>query len=119
MVSPAHDNTYSQRRPVLCVRVHAVADRRHPYSLAAKSRLLGIESMGRPLRKYRLESVNERDWKAVRAIYLDGIATGQATFETTAPDWSAWDRNHLSSTNSLRSFLYARARLRRLFAHQA
>lgn len=31
------------------------------------------------------------DWPAVRAIYLAGIATGQATFETTAPDdWHEW-----------------------------
>jgi phosphinothricin acetyltransferase len=35
------------------------------------------------------------DWEAVRSIYLDGIATGQATFETQAPSWVEWDRNHL------------------------
>jgi phosphinothricin acetyltransferase len=35
------------------------------------------------------------DWESVRAIYLDGIATGQATFETEAPSWEAWDKNHL------------------------
>jgi L-amino acid N-acyltransferase YncA len=35
------------------------------------------------------------DWPAVRAIYLDGIATGQATFETDAPDWDAWDAGKL------------------------
>lgn len=34
------------------------------------------------------------DWPAVRAIYLEGIATGQATFETEAPDWAAWDAGH-------------------------
>jgi hypothetical protein len=27
------------------------------------------------------------DWDAVRAICLEGIATGQATFETEAPTW--------------------------------
>lgn len=33
----------------------------------------------------------ESDWPAVRAIYLDGIATSQATFETTAPEtWADW-----------------------------
>jgi L-amino acid N-acyltransferase YncA len=37
------------------------------------------------------------DWTAVRAIYLEGIATGNATFETTAPKWEAWDRAHLGS----------------------
>jgi L-amino acid N-acyltransferase YncA len=32
---------------------------------------------------------------AVRAIYEAGIATGNATFEVTAPDWPAWDAIHL------------------------
>ncbi|HEY8504527.1 MAG TPA: GNAT family N-acetyltransferase [Gemmataceae bacterium] len=35
------------------------------------------------------------DWEAVRAVYLEGIATGNATFETDAPSWEAWDRAHL------------------------
>jgi len=35
------------------------------------------------------------DWEAVRAIYLEGIATGNSTFEQSAPDWQAWDRSHL------------------------
>jgi L-amino acid N-acyltransferase YncA len=34
-------------------------------------------------------------WGDVRAIYLQGIATGDATFERAAPDWDAWDRGHL------------------------
>jgi L-amino acid N-acyltransferase YncA len=35
------------------------------------------------------------DWPAVSAIYERGIAGRQATFETEAPDWDAWDRSHL------------------------
>src|SRR5438876_1381042 len=35
------------------------------------------------------------DWEQVRAIYLAGIATGHATFETEAPTWKAWDAGHL------------------------
>ena len=35
------------------------------------------------------------DWPAVRAIYKAGIATRNATFETTVPDWPAWDAAHL------------------------
>jgi L-amino acid N-acyltransferase YncA len=31
----------------------------------------------------------------VRDIYAQGIATGQATFETTIPGWSDWDGAHL------------------------
>lgn len=37
------------------------------------------------------------DWDAVRAIYLEGIATGNSTFEQTAPDWHTWDQGHLES----------------------
>jgi phosphinothricin acetyltransferase len=34
------------------------------------------------------------DWEAVRAILCEGIATGHATFETVAPDWQEWNREH-------------------------
>jgi len=34
------------------------------------------------------------DWSAVRAIYEDGIRGGDATFETEAPSWEAWDAVH-------------------------
>jgi len=36
------------------------------------------------------------DWPRVRAIYLQGIATGNSTFETGAPEWDAWDAGHLA-----------------------
>jgi len=42
-----------------------------------------------------IEELKPSDWEAVRAIYLEGIATGNATFETEAPDYQTWDRNHL------------------------
>jgi L-amino acid N-acyltransferase YncA len=42
-----------------------------------------------------IEPLSEDDWADVRAIYLEGIATGDATFETNAPDWESWNRNHL------------------------
>lgn len=35
------------------------------------------------------------DWDRVRAIYLEGISTGHATFEIEAPTWDAWDAAHL------------------------
>src|SRR5262245_47354579 len=34
------------------------------------------------------------DWPAVRAISLDGVLSGQATFETEAPSWDEWDATH-------------------------
>lgn len=36
-----------------------------------------------------------RHWDRVREIYLDGLATDEASFETAAPDWTEWDRAHL------------------------
>ncbi len=35
------------------------------------------------------------DWDAVRAIYQEGIVTGNATFETNLPTWEKWDSAHL------------------------
>jgi L-amino acid N-acyltransferase YncA len=37
------------------------------------------------------------DWPSVREIYLEGIRTGNATFETQAPEWDRWDASHLKS----------------------
>ena len=33
-------------------------------------------------------------WPAVREIYREGIASGNATFETELPDWEKWDAGH-------------------------
>jgi phosphinothricin acetyltransferase len=42
-----------------------------------------------------LSPMRADDWTDVRAIYLEGIATGDATFERSAPTWEAWDAGHL------------------------
>jgi L-amino acid N-acyltransferase YncA len=34
-------------------------------------------------------------WSAVRSIYSQGIATGNATFQHAAPEWNDWDDGHL------------------------
>ncbi len=34
-------------------------------------------------------------WEDVKLIYLQGIATKQATFQTDAPLWEEWDKSHL------------------------
>jgi L-amino acid N-acyltransferase YncA len=36
------------------------------------------------------------EWPAVRAIFEEGIAFGDATFETEAPSWDSWDAAHLA-----------------------
>ena len=35
-------------------------------------------------------------WEEVRVIYAEGIATGEATFETETPSWETWDAGHLN-----------------------
>ena len=47
---------------------------------------------------FSIEKMEPSDWGPVRAIYLEGIATGHATFETEAPAWDLWDAAHLSHT---------------------
>lgn len=37
------------------------------------------------------------DRERVLEIYAEGIATGDATFETEVPGWEAWDRSHLDA----------------------
>ncbi|MBS1601322.1 MAG: N-acetyltransferase [Bacteroidetes bacterium] len=34
-------------------------------------------------------------WPSVRAIYEAGLATGNASFQTSAPSWGEWDKAHL------------------------
>jgi len=36
------------------------------------------------------------DWPAVSEIYAEGIATGDATFETTVPSWEEWAWVHMA-----------------------
>ena len=43
-----------------------------------------------------LQPLTAAHWPAVKAIYEQGIATGQATFETAAPGWATWDAGHLA-----------------------
>ena len=42
-----------------------------------------------------VEKLLPRHWGEVRAIYSEGLATGDATFETEAPEWERWDASHL------------------------
>ena len=42
-----------------------------------------------------IRELKEEDWPAVREIFEQGIAGRNATFETEAPSWEAWDRSQL------------------------
>ncbi|MBT2533532.1 N-acetyltransferase [Arthrobacter sp. ISL-48] len=39
--------------------------------------------------------MSESDWPAVQRIFAEGIATGDATFESEAPDWARFDSTRL------------------------
>lgn len=41
-----------------------------------------------------IDSMSPRDWPAVREIFREGIATGNATLETQVPEWDVWDARH-------------------------
>jgi phosphinothricin acetyltransferase len=41
-----------------------------------------------------IESMTPDDWPEVRRIYEEGIATGNATLERSAPDWTHFDHSH-------------------------
>ena len=43
-----------------------------------------------------IEPLRPEHWEDVARIYAEGIATGQATFETEVPTWEAWDAAHLA-----------------------
>ena len=44
---------------------------------------------------FAIDRMSAQDWEQVAAIYLEGIATGHATFETQAPPWEQWDARYL------------------------
>lgn len=44
----------------------------------------------------KIREMRPEDWNDVRRIYLEGIATGIATFQQSAPEYEDWDRGHLA-----------------------
>ena len=42
-----------------------------------------------------IDEMKASDWEQVRSIYLEGIRSGNSTFETDAPSWEKWDEGHL------------------------
>jgi phosphinothricin acetyltransferase len=41
---------------------------------------------------FLIDELRPEDWEQVRRIYLDGLATGHASFEVDAPSWESWDQ---------------------------
>ena len=44
-----------------------------------------------------IEIMQPVHWPLVKTIYEEGIATGNATFQTTAPAWEEWDAGHIKN----------------------
>lgn len=42
-----------------------------------------------------IHKMQPSDWKDVKRIYEEGIATGNATFQPDAPEWETWNTDHL------------------------
>ena len=42
-----------------------------------------------------LDLMKPSDWEAVKQIYEEGLATGNATFQQSAPTWEEWNNSHL------------------------
>lgn len=44
--------------------------------------------------EYDIVEMRPQHWERVRQIYLEGLETGQASFETEAPNWDRWNESH-------------------------
>ncbi len=55
------------------------------------------EEAGQAVESVVLAPMLPSHWAEVERIYAEGIATGNATFETTTAPWEAWDEGHLAS----------------------
>ena len=42
-----------------------------------------------------IDKMLPEDWEQVRGILLEGIVTGNATFQKEAPSWEDWDNSHM------------------------
>jgi L-amino acid N-acyltransferase YncA len=47
--------------------------------------------------KYKISEMKKSDWEQVASIYLEGIKTGIATFQTELPTFTDFDNSHISS----------------------
>ncbi|MBU3142683.1 GNAT family N-acetyltransferase [Clostridium sp. CF012] len=47
--------------------------------------------------QYKIEEMIQADWEQVANIYLEGIKTGIATFQTEVPTYENWNNSHISS----------------------
>ena len=46
---------------------------------------------------YKIDKMKNSDWEQVAKIYLEGINTKKATFQTQVPTFEEWDNGHIES----------------------
>lgn len=46
---------------------------------------------------FTVENMKASDWQQVSQIYLEGINTGIATFQSDIPLWDEWDNGHVDT----------------------
>lgn len=47
--------------------------------------------------KPTIQPLLQQHWEQVKEVYLEGVATGNATFQAEAPSWEDWDKGHLTT----------------------
>ena len=63
--------------------------------IAIQAAIGTVPIRGLSLKPVRIREFAPDDWSTVGQIYAEGIATGNATFETEVPSWESWDAVHL------------------------
>jgi len=46
---------------------------------------------------FTIDEMKEIDWNQVSVIYMEGIETKLATFQSEAPSWKEWDKSHIEA----------------------
>ena len=66
------------------------------YTLEHRISILQLQ--GDKTLSFDIETMRRSDWKSVRAIYAEGLATGLAAFITAPPRWKEWSASYLEGT---------------------
>ncbi len=53
---------------------------------------------------YQIREMTFRDWEQVKEVYIEGIKTETATFETAVPSWDKWNSDHLAACRLVASY---------------
>ena len=46
----------------------------------------------------KFQELTSKHWPQVKDIYEQGIATGNATFQSASPSWEEWDSSHVKTS---------------------